>query len=46
MYIYEIVKPGTWLESEDREWSREIEGIRKLTLKRHKPKLEISVIII
>lgn len=27
MYIYEIVKPGTWLESEDREWSWEIEGI-------------------
>ena len=27
MYIFEIVKPGTWLESEDRDWSWEIEGI-------------------
>ncbi|MGD6735322.1 hypothetical protein ACN08N_19815 [Photobacterium leiognathi subsp. mandapamensis] len=27
MYIFEIVKPGTWLESEDRDWNWEIEGI-------------------
>jgi hypothetical protein len=27
MYIFEIVKPGTWLESDDRDWSWEIEGI-------------------
>lgn len=27
MYIFEIVKPGTWLEIEDRDRSWEIEGI-------------------
>lgn len=27
MYIFEITKPGTWLETDDREWSWEIEGI-------------------
>lgn len=29
MYIFEITKPGTWLEAGDREWSREIEKILK-----------------
>ena len=27
MYIFEIIKPGTWLELDDRESSWEIEGI-------------------
>lgn len=27
MYIFEITKPGTWLDCDDREWSWEIEGI-------------------
>ena len=27
MYIFEIIKPGTWLDYEDRDWSWEIEGI-------------------
>lgn len=27
MYIFEIIKPGTWLNYEDRDWSWEIEGI-------------------
>ena len=27
MYIFEIIKPGTWLDCEDRDWSWEIEGI-------------------
>lgn len=27
MYIFEIVKPGTWLVAEDRGWSWEIEGL-------------------
>ncbi|WP_323915768.1 hypothetical protein [Aeromonas caviae] len=27
MYIFEIIKPGTWLVSDDRDWSWEIEGI-------------------
>lgn len=27
MYIFEITKPGTWLATDDREWSWEIEGI-------------------
>jgi hypothetical protein len=24
MYVFEIITPGTWLESEDRDWSRKI----------------------
>ena len=27
MYIFEIIKPGTWLDYEDRDWSWEVEGI-------------------
>lgn len=27
MDIYEIIKPGTWLDNNDRKWCREIEGI-------------------
>lgn len=27
MYIFEIIKPGTWLDYEDHDWSWEIEGI-------------------
>lgn len=27
MYVYEIIKPGTWIDSEDRDWARNIEGI-------------------
>jgi hypothetical protein len=27
MYIFEIIKPGTWLDYDDREWCWEIEGI-------------------
>lgn len=27
MYIYEIVKPGTWIDSDDRDWTWNIEGI-------------------
>jgi hypothetical protein len=27
MYIFEIIKPGTWLDYEDHNWSWEIEGI-------------------
>ena len=27
MYIFEIIKPGTWLDYNDRDWTREIEGI-------------------
>ncbi|MBX9474142.1 hypothetical protein J8Z83_05410 [Yersinia enterocolitica] len=27
MYIFEILKPGTWLESDDHEWSWEVEGL-------------------
>lgn len=27
MYIYEIIKPGTWLDYEDRDWSWEVEGL-------------------
>lgn len=27
MYIFEITKPGTWLVSDDREWSHEIDRI-------------------
>lgn len=27
MYIYEIIKPGTWLNNNDRDWCRETEGI-------------------
>lgn len=27
MYIFEIIKPGIWLDYEDRDWSCEIEGI-------------------
>ncbi len=27
MYIFEVVKPGTWLDYTDRDWAWEIEGI-------------------
>ncbi|HDU8572129.1 TPA: hypothetical protein RG687_001921 [Vibrio parahaemolyticus] len=27
MYIFEIIKPGTWLVSDDRDWSWEVEGL-------------------
>jgi hypothetical protein len=27
VYIFEIIKPGTWLDCDDREWSWEIEGL-------------------
>ena len=27
MYIFEIIKPGTWLDYDDRDWSWEIENI-------------------
>jgi len=27
MYIYEIIKPGTWLDGEDRDWAWNIEGL-------------------
>lgn len=27
MYIYEIIKPGTWIDSEDRDWAWNIEGL-------------------
>jgi hypothetical protein len=27
VYVFEIIKPGTWLDYEDRDWSWEIEGI-------------------
>lgn len=27
MYIFEVIKPGTWLVSDDREWSWEVEGL-------------------
>ena len=27
MYIFELTKPGNWLESEDKEWSWKIERL-------------------
>lgn len=27
MYIFEIIKPGTWLDSEDQDWIRNIESL-------------------
>ena len=46
MYIFEITKPGTWLDTDDREWSWEIEGIlRSLEGQFYEANLELNMFL-